>query len=454
VYPPAVGGREPAGKFDTLLLFDGTLSTDNFSQDANSGDWYSGHSGIDFSPVEPLRETTPILAAAPGRLYLVQVDSDGNHMVWLTHDPDGDGRYQYATLYFHLAPDLLWDQLIARYAAADENGDIVEIGHRERLGTMGTTGRSTGIHLHFEVRHDVNGDGRYTWQERVDPYGFFPSDVETDPWAQPLAWIDSRGNEYEHDGIESQYLWIHPLIGDVVDDEAADPCVEESGVTVQTDLYDVTGFVLIHTGFTLVLRNDAGQIIDNDGRPHFRNISISADALQDIDRTSVTLEYFDATFGSRGRWVTVSGASGLEERDNGSFIYRAEVERSGRYLIVGRPNVDIIPPETRITLEGSRINAEENVFRGPVRVTLEPLDVGDGVAPVSGIRRVEYSLDCGETWEAYTSPFMVGAGDGGCGGGSGETIALEANEVLLLAIATDIADNVEQPASQVILTIE
>ena len=57
--------------------------------------------------------------------------------------------YGFITFYGHLA------------AATVPEGKRVERG--DRIGTCGSTGRSTGPHLHFEVRH---ADGRY------DPFAF------------------------------------------------------------------------------------------------------------------------------------------------------------------------------------------------------------------------------------------------------------------------------------------
>ncbi|MGD2049834.1 MAG: FHA domain-containing protein, partial [Chloroflexota bacterium] len=136
VYPPIFGGMEPDGKDQTLIVFNGVRSDDAYSQDSDSADWYSGHAGIDFAPADPRQATTPILAAAEGRLLRAEIGADDNHMVWLEHDPDGDGRYQYATLYFHLHPDQFFSAMINM-----EEGSPIQAG--QRIGTMGTTGRSS-----------------------------------------------------------------------------------------------------------------------------------------------------------------------------------------------------------------------------------------------------------------------------------------------------------------------
>ena len=89
------------------------------------------HSGIDFrGPVG-----TPILAAAPGRVAFVGVKSGYGNVIEVDH---GQG---IMTRYAHLS------------AFTTRIGATVAAG--EQIGKMGSTGRSTGSHLHFEVR--LNG---------------------------------------------------------------------------------------------------------------------------------------------------------------------------------------------------------------------------------------------------------------------------------------------------------
>jgi murein DD-endopeptidase MepM/ murein hydrolase activator NlpD len=89
------------------------------------------HEGIDF-PAEP---GTPIVAAASGRVVAAEWHPQYGKMTEIDH---GNG-------------------LVSRYAHASrilvKVGDLVVRG--QQIGTVGSTGRSTGPHLHFEVR--LNG---------------------------------------------------------------------------------------------------------------------------------------------------------------------------------------------------------------------------------------------------------------------------------------------------------
>lgn len=89
------------------------------------------HSGIDF----PGRYGQPVLAASDGRIAFVGQRSGYGNCIEIDH---GHG---IVTRYAHLAG------FVARPGQ--------EIARGQQIGRMGSTGRSTGTHLHFEVR--ING---------------------------------------------------------------------------------------------------------------------------------------------------------------------------------------------------------------------------------------------------------------------------------------------------------
>jgi murein DD-endopeptidase MepM/ murein hydrolase activator NlpD len=104
--------------------------------------FWSGHSGIDVAN----GKGTPIYAADAGYVVLSGRDTWGyGNQVVIDH---GNG---YKTRYAHLNTILV------------KAGDTVK--KNQKIGTMGSTGRSTGPHLHFEVIY--NGVMR-------NPLGFLP----------------------------------------------------------------------------------------------------------------------------------------------------------------------------------------------------------------------------------------------------------------------------------------
>lgn len=99
------------------------------------------HKGIDVSN----ERGTPIVAAAPGRVVRALYNGGYGRMVEIDHG------YGLTTRYAHLNRILV------------EEGD--EIARGAVIGTMGRTGRVTGVHLHFEVRVDGHA---------VDPLDYLP----------------------------------------------------------------------------------------------------------------------------------------------------------------------------------------------------------------------------------------------------------------------------------------
>ena len=91
----------------------------------------SFHEGVDF----PTESGTPIVAAASGKVVYAGWHAQYGKMIEIDH---GNG-------------------LVSRYAHASQvfvrEGDLVARG--QRVAAVGSTGRSTGPHLHYEVR--LNG---------------------------------------------------------------------------------------------------------------------------------------------------------------------------------------------------------------------------------------------------------------------------------------------------------
>ena len=96
--------------------------------DPFTGQW-AMHEGIDF-----LADAgSPIAAAAAGVIVFAGFHPQYGYMVDIDHGNDLVTRYAHASKLFV------------------KEGDVVQRGHK--LGEVGSTGRSTGPHLHFEVRY-------------------------------------------------------------------------------------------------------------------------------------------------------------------------------------------------------------------------------------------------------------------------------------------------------------
>ncbi|NII42026.1 murein DD-endopeptidase MepM/ murein hydrolase activator NlpD [Curtobacterium flaccumfaciens] len=109
------------------------------------------HQGVDFAP----GAGTAIGAVADGTVIKVQADDGGfGNDVWIQHDVDGK---QFVSVYGHMLDNSF--QVV--------QGQQVKVG--QTLGLVGSTGNSTGPHLHLEIRIDG---------------------VPVDP----LAWLEANAN--------------------------------------------------------------------------------------------------------------------------------------------------------------------------------------------------------------------------------------------------------------------
>jgi hypothetical protein len=111
------------------------------------------HEGIDFAPTGSARNlaSIPIVAAANGVVTSVRRQAAGyGNYVEMRFD---DGRY--GALYAHL------DDVNVHPGQAVEEGQVI--------GSMGSTGRSSGRHLHFNLLDLAAAAGNYIYPNVIDP---------------------------------------------------------------------------------------------------------------------------------------------------------------------------------------------------------------------------------------------------------------------------------------------
>jgi len=113
------------------------------------------HHGMDFTgPVG-----TDIYATGEGTVIKAEYSAYGYGKEVMV-----DHGYGYRTIYAHLHDILV------------ERGDTVKRG--QVIGTLGNTGRSTGPHLHYEVRK---------WNRPVDPFNYYFNDITAEQYEQMIA---------------------------------------------------------------------------------------------------------------------------------------------------------------------------------------------------------------------------------------------------------------------------
>ncbi|MFZ5879900.1 MAG: peptidoglycan DD-metalloendopeptidase family protein, partial [Chloroflexota bacterium] len=160
--PPPAGARPPGGVCDAGY---------NIYWSYSLGDWvsYNGHDGIDYGI-----SYRPIYAAADADQVVYAgwwnpQDHSSNVGIYVRlHHPNG-----YTSLYGHMSS-------VAVQTCTTPG--CVYLSHGEMLGISGTTGNSTGPHLHFQVRNEN--------AKVIDPYGW--TGAGADPWSynQPQSlWV-------------------------------------------------------------------------------------------------------------------------------------------------------------------------------------------------------------------------------------------------------------------------
>lgn len=155
------------------------------------------HNGTDF----PVGCGTPVYASAAGTVTHAAYRGPSGNAVEIDHgDLNGDAAgSSFSTHYFHLS------------AFGVRVGDHVEQG--QFIGLSGTTGRSTGCHLHFEVMVDgvyvdpmsVLGESTATPGAGVAAYG-----EQGGTWSDPLPAEDAQ---HKQDALNDPEEQVAPATG-------------------------------------------------------------------------------------------------------------------------------------------------------------------------------------------------------------------------------------------------
>jgi murein DD-endopeptidase MepM/ murein hydrolase activator NlpD len=123
------------------------------------------HPGLDFTAPQG----TPIYATADGTIETAGNlgNGYGNHVV-VNHG------YSYKTLYGHMS------RLKAKRGQNVKRGEVI--------GYVGSTGKSTGPHLHYEV---------FKGKKRLDPIYFFYNDLTPEQYQRILKLAASRNQSFD-----------------------------------------------------------------------------------------------------------------------------------------------------------------------------------------------------------------------------------------------------------------
>ena len=119
------------------------------------------HEGIDFAPRQATRDALPVRASQRGIINKVGFDKRGyGNYVRIAHTWGGE---RFVTWYGHLAEASVREN---QYVNA---GDVI--------GIAGSTGNSTGIHVHLTLQHLGKGLKNYVVADVVDPEPYLTSAI-------------------------------------------------------------------------------------------------------------------------------------------------------------------------------------------------------------------------------------------------------------------------------------
>lgn len=115
------------------------------------------HKGIDISGSGI--KGKPILAAADGTVSIAKYNAGGyGYYVMVNHGKNSDDGKYYATLYAHMT------KYVVKVGQKVKKGQV--------LGYVGTTGASTGYHLHYEVRRGSSSSGDI-YYDTTNPMNYY-----------------------------------------------------------------------------------------------------------------------------------------------------------------------------------------------------------------------------------------------------------------------------------------
>ena len=148
----------------------------------------NSHQGIDINLVGGIRGKTPVYATTDGVLVRHQpealADGGGNYVEWT----DNDGMHHRIMHLDHFSEEM----------EAMNPGDKI-IGGKTLLGYYGSTGHSTGDHIHYDI--SPNGYGSSEWYNPLTYFNFKPSATGDDsssivgdtPDEQMWQWLRYKG---------------------------------------------------------------------------------------------------------------------------------------------------------------------------------------------------------------------------------------------------------------------
>lgn len=366
--------NEPATASATIVNYLGETTTDS----------YSSHDGYDYGNSAQARLNDPVLAAADGwATYHYDKNTIGN-AIFIDH---GNG---YQTRYFHMLNN----------STIIKDGSSIWVNKGQEIGKVGSTGRSTGAHIHFMVVNDKDGDGNFDNNIPdgvTDPFGW--QSKNPDPWENYTFNYLGQNRT----GNKSYYLWKDNL-------DSMTQTLTPNGGTYTVGHYTVN-FPQNATNKNIVIDTQSAPV----AKPSSNLISLGPTLLikaTDLTGNAITqlqnlyniFVDFSTLDLSRIKADTISLYSSLDgviwTKENTSFptqtSAQAQLGHLSYFALIGERK-DTIAPTTTANLSGT--SNQNSWFRSDVQLDLTAIDNNGGL----GVDYTIYRINDGET-QVYNSP--------------------------------------------------
>lgn len=348
--------------------------------------YYSRHDGYDWGKSAKANLRDDVLAAASGAASFKNTCTACGNMIVIDH---GNG---YQTKYMHL----LDTGLITNDATTS-----VQVTSGQKIGEVGSTGNSSGPHIHFGVFQDKDNDGSFGnnfTDGATDPFGWQSND--TDPW--PLFTFTQGG--VEKSGNYSYYLWKNKI-----DSTSEEVPIQGKKITVGKYTFD---FPPDSTYYPLKIDLLAAPNINPSNDLSSLGTIIKAQAKNNngdnvssfdkpftlkVDYSNINLQRYK--IGTLSIYSSPDGDSWTPETTTVDPINKIATSTIDHmtYFALMAERVDTIPPTTNINFQGEM--GDDKWFRSDVKVSLEALDNENGL----GIYYTGISTN-DEDWSMYTDP--------------------------------------------------
>lgn len=346
-------------------------------------DAYKHHNGYDYSSGNGAALDVPVLAAASGSAEYIKEASSGGYgnLVKITHDN------VYQTWYGHLQPQ------------KDPISGNVNKG--DKIGLVGTSGNSSGPHIHFTVLKNINGDNKFDYNDIpygfVDPLGWEGS--YTDPWTEYKA-----GNSSGSASIKLFTNFPNPTT-QIISKSGGEMNRKNLKLDISPDTLPTNFTIKIKDGpfehielnskklssivssFFLEAFNTLGDKITQFLKPIKITYDYSGADLSNTKEETLKTYYYDIL---EQKWIPIDSIVDLDKK-----LIIAEIAHFTQFAVMGEVK-DAQAPVTQAILSGNK--GQDNWYRSDVGVELKGADNEGGL----GLLYTLFSLD-EDLWEEYSN---------------------------------------------------